>query len=198
MDARDHVKKTDAKIPICEPCTSCGVRCCNRFAVPLTGSDLVRMLKKVDAPIDEFCELASAQKIENAPHSYVFIFENKKLEEKLLTLKRRKNMYCIFSMHSNGCTVWGAHPMVCRAYPFVAKEGGGIKVAKNFVCPRQWKAGEFEEGQIVEIVKKMDEEIFEYNKIVRKWNAEFARKKDEKEFWKYLIKESERILKEKN
>lgn len=177
---------------VSEPCASCGVRCCNRFAVPLTGFDLVRLVEKTGLEIHEFCELADSKNIEAAPHSLVFIFEGGEMRERLLTLRRKKNMYCVFSGHSRGCVVWGAHPFVCRAYPFCIGEDGKIKYVKNFVCPRKWENKEYLEKIIRETIFRQNLEIEEYNKIVRKWNAKFAKenKNGEGEFFDYLLRES--------
>ena len=176
---------------VSEPCASCGVRCCNRFAVPLSGFDVVRIAARTGLEPKEFCELADSKNIEAAPHSLVFIFRGGKIEERLLTLIRKKNMYCVFSKHSKGCGVWGAHPFVCRAYPFRVDESGEIKYVKNFVCPRKWEKNEYLEDVVRRIVEKQNREIIEHNKIVRRWNAEFAagNKEGEKGFFDYLIRE---------
>ncbi|MFH0927166.1 MAG: YkgJ family cysteine cluster protein [Candidatus Micrarchaeota archaeon] len=175
---------------VSEPCASCGVKCCNRFAVPITGFDLVRLIEKTGLVPHEFCHLADAKNIEAAPHSLVFIFVDGKLEERLLSLKRKKNMYCIFSNHSKGCGVWGAHPFVCRAYPFTTDERGEIKYVKNFVCPRKWEKGEYVERVVKKVVAAQNQEIAEYNKIVRKWNAQHSKGGSEGEFFEFLLKES--------
>ncbi|MFH1306691.1 MAG: hypothetical protein ABIH83_03505, partial [Candidatus Micrarchaeota archaeon] len=87
---------------ICEPCASCGVRCCNRFAVLLTGFDLVRIIKKSGKKAEEFARLEDGENIGEGYHSRVFIFNEEGMKEKVLCLKRKKSMYCIFSMHSKG------------------------------------------------------------------------------------------------
>jgi len=181
--------KADAEV-VSEPCASCGVKCCNRFAVPITGFDLIRLIEKTGLEIDKFCRLADSKYIESAPHSLVFIFNKGELEERLLTLIRKKNEYCVFSKHSKGCGVWGSHPMVCRAYPFTVDEKGNIQSVKNFVCPRKWEKNEYAERAVKAVVAKQNLEIEAYNKIVRKWNADHSKEKGEKEFFEYLIKES--------
>lgn len=178
---------------ITEPCKSCAVRCCNRFAVPLTYLDVARICERTGMRAQEFCELADAKNIETAPHSLVFIFEGEKMQERLLALKRKKNMYCCFSMHSKGCVVWGAHPMVCRAYPFVGDGKKGIKYAKNFVCPRKWEKGEYNAQEMAATVAKMEKEIELHNKLVRKWNAECAKNSGEKEFFEFMKKMGNKI-----
>ena len=179
---------------VCEPCGSCGVRCCNRFAVPLTGFDLVRLNEKTGFAPEEFCELADAKNIEAAPHSLVFIFVGGEPQERILTLCRGKNMYCVFSRHSRGCSVWGAHPFVCRAYPFCVDEKKQIKYVKNFACPRKWEKNEYLENVVRQVVGRQNGEIEGHNKIIRKWNAEFSKEKSEKEFFEYLIKMSKKRI----
>ncbi len=187
--------------PITEPCASCGVKCCNRFAVPLTGFDVARILDKLGGEPTEFAQLADSRSIEGSPHSTVFIFEHGKLSERLLVLKRHpKTNWCVFSRHSAGCAIWGYHPMVCRAYPFILKpEGGpvgtnagGLGYTKNYVCPRNWEKGEYDEAGVRQVVEQQNEELAEYNKLVRAWNAEKAKKGDEKGFWEYILQESRR------
>jgi hypothetical protein len=43
-------------------------------------------------------------------------------------------------------------------------------------------------------VAAQNREIEEYNKIVRKWNAEYAKDKGEKEFFEHLIAQSRRQM----
>jgi Fe-S-cluster containining protein len=182
----------------------------------VTGFDLVRIVDKLEEDPWAFAELAHAAEIESAPHTMVFLFNEKgKMEERLLTLQRRKNNYCIFSRHSQGCAIWGFHPMVCRAYPFAYKEGGKIGYTKNFVCPRPWEKSEWPEN-VRNILEVQNKEMEEYNKIVREWNATRAKKEGEKEregkhalhspehpmrgaekaFWKFLMEKSREKMKE--
>ncbi|MCL6088965.1 MAG: YkgJ family cysteine cluster protein [Candidatus Marsarchaeota archaeon] len=178
-------------VKIVEPCASCGVKCCNRFAVPLTGFDVVRILDKLGGEPTEFAQLADARSIEGSPHSTVFIFEHGKLSERLLVLKRhQKTNWCVFSRHSAGCAIWGFHPMVCRAYPFILKPEGGLGYTKNYACPRSWEKGEYAEAGVRQVVEQQNEELAQYNKLVRAWNAEKAKKGDEKGFWKYILQKS--------
>ncbi len=186
---------------IVEPCASCGVRCCNRFAVPLTGFDVVHIMmhtkKETPQECKQFCELADAKNIESAPHSLVFIFNQGVLEERLLTLVRKKNMYCVFSKHSKGCEIWGAHPTVCRAYPFSLDDQSQIKYVKNFVCPRKWSEQEYDKDAVREIIERQNSEIEQYNKIIREWNARHSKEKSEMDFFDFLIAKTKIAMKKK-
>ncbi len=185
-----------AKTSMTEPCASCGEKCCNRFAVPITGFDMLRIMRRLDCEPDEFCELDEAKYIQSAPHSTVFIFDKHgQMSERLLILKRLKTNYCIFSRHSNGCAIWGYHPMACKAYPFafVGKEADGtdkIGYTRNFVCPRLWQKGEYDEGKVRQVLDAMEMEMAEHNRIVREWNATRSKDGDEKGFFKFLIGQS--------
>ncbi|VVB56989.1 Uncharacterised protein [uncultured archaeon] len=182
--------------PIPEPCGSCGVKCCNRFAVPITGFDILRILEKLGGEPTEFCELADARTIEGSPHSRVFIFDKGVMGERLLVLKRHpKTNWCHFSRHSMGCAIWGYHPLVCRSYPFILKDGK-LAYTKNYVCPRNWEKGEYDEERVRKTVEAQNSEIEDYNRLVRAWNAERARKSDEKGFWKHLLEKSRERLPE--
>ncbi len=188
---------------LAEPCASCGEKCCNRFAVPVTGFDLVRIADRLGDEPWEFAELAPAAEIQAAPHWLVFIFDEKgQMREKLLTLQRRRNNYCIFSRHSQGCAIWGFHPMVCRAYPFAFTGGERIGYTKNFVCPRPWEQKEWP-ANVRQILEVQNLEMEEYNKIVREWNAAHSRQQmkrgtegGEKAFWKFLMEKSREKMKE--
>ena len=182
------------KIQMVEPCASCGEKCCNRFAVPITGFDLLRIIAKLKCKSDEFCLLDEAKYIQSAPHSNVFIFDKHgQMSERLLILKRLKTNFCIFSRHSKGCAIWGYHPMACVAYPFaiVGLEKNGddkIGYTKNFVCPRKWDEKEYDKEKVQELLEKTEWEMAEHNKIVREWNATLAKKGSESEFFEFLIK----------
>ncbi|MFH1095281.1 MAG: YkgJ family cysteine cluster protein [Candidatus Micrarchaeota archaeon] len=199
--ANEKIAERAARLPrakpaMSEPCASCGEKCCNRFAVPISGFDMLRIMRKLDCEPGEFCELDEAKYIQSAPHSTVFIFGKEGvMSERLLILKRLKTNYCIFSRHSHGCAIWGFHPMACKAYPFafVGKEAGGkdkIGYTRNFVCPRPWEKGEYDEGGVRTVLDAMEREMAEYNIIVREWNATRAKEGGEKEFFKFLIEKS--------
>lgn len=123
-----RVREMNLNIP--EPCASCGGKCCNRFAVPITHLDVLRLAKHTGKEPIEFCRLEDSQNISKNPYPKVFVEnEQGKLIEKMLVLKRTKTDWCVFFARSNGCTVHQGRPMVCRTYPFslfseFAKEKG--------------------------------------------------------------------------
>lgn len=198
----ERIAQGSALPKMTEPCASCGEKCCNRFAVPVTGFDVARILERLGGKPEEFAHLAVAEHIQNAPHAGVFIFDKEgRMEERLLTLRRMKTNYCIFSRHSDGCAIWGYHPMACRAYPFAFGEEGRIGYTKNLVCPRNWEKGEYDEKKVLAILKQTQDEMDEYNKMVRAWNANHAKKAGkagagEERFWEFLLKESGKRMRE--
>jgi Fe-S-cluster containining protein len=173
------------KIPKAQPCASCDVPCCRRFVVPITGFDIKRIID-VGKKIEDFCVLENVEGIELSDHSTVFIKDGEMLREKSLVL-RREEKRCVLFVEER-CSIWSHHPYACRTYPFVEREGK-LGYAKRLVCPRKWREGEYVEDEIREDIDRMSLEIAQHNKIVRFWNANFSKKKSEKEFFEYLISE---------
>lgn len=210
-----------------EPCASCGGKCCNRFAVPITHLDVLRLVEFTGKKPHEFCSLEDSQNISQNPYPRIFVQEGGKLAEKLLVLKRNKTNWCVFFARSNGCSVHGGRPAVCRAYPFSLfvgqaknagkmaqivkalgafaknarkadlsneKAKGEIYYTRNVVCPRAWEESEYCQQEVLEDLKRQQEELAKYWKIANEWNVkgrkegnagfegflEFAMKKAEK------------------
>ena len=186
--------KDKASIKISEPCASCAVRCCNRFAVPITVFDAARICKKLKCRPEEFAALADAKNIEPSIHSGIFIFHDGFLEERLLTLLRLPNNFCIFSRHLQGCAIWGFHPTVCQAYPFILGEDISLAYTKNFACMRKWQDNEYNKKKMLKLAMQNHVEIMMHNKIVREWNAKKANKGGEKEFWKFALAKAKKGL----
>lgn len=121
-----------------EPCASCGGKCCNRFAVPITHLDLLRLQKHTGLKADEFCALEDAQLVSENPYPKVFVREGGGWKEKLLVMGRKKTEHCVFFAKSSGCRVHSARPAVCRTYPFsstscVKRKGMGNKRLERLV-----------------------------------------------------------------
>ncbi len=179
---------------LAEPCASCHMRCCTHFTIPLTAFDIARICSKLNCAPSEFCHLVESEKVEASPHANVLVFdENGKICEKTAVLRKKENGACTFFRELRGCGIHGFHPMPCRAYPFAFDANGKMKKNRHFVCPREWKKGEdYDEGEVEKMLEKMENEIAGHNKLVRKWNAEFAKKitgeKAESEFFGYLEK----------
>lgn len=189
-------------LPILEPCLSCGARCCNRFAVCVTGFDVLRLVEGTGKPASDFVCCHEA-KLVSYRHDPVFFLFNEKgeMNEFLLTLKRKKTNYCGFSKHSKGCAVYEHRPLVCRSYPFVYDAEKGIKHVKEPVCWRLWRDEEMDKKYFEGIFEKHAKELFEYGKIARRWNAERARKGGNfEDYLKFVIEEthsvSERLARE--
>lgn len=173
------------KIAKTEPCASCNVPCCKRFVVPITGFDLLRILE-LGGRARGICRLVDSTDIELSDHSTVFILEQGELREKSLVLRRVDGICGFF--REGRCSIWSKHPYACKTYPFVEREDK-IGYAKTFVCPREWRKDDYSEKRVLEEIERMSEEIAEHNKIVRFWNANFSKNKDEDQFFDYLISE---------
>lgn len=160
-----------------EPCASCHMRCCTHFSIPITLFDMARICAKLKCQPSDFCHLAPADSVEQAPHENVFLFDGKgKLREMSLRLRKKTDGSCTFFRGISGCSIHGFHPLACRAYPFVFDERGGLKKNVHFICPRDWKKNEYDEGGVKAVLEKMELEISAHNKIVRKWNAKKSAK----------------------
>ncbi|MEM4235900.1 MAG: YkgJ family cysteine cluster protein [Candidatus Anstonellaceae archaeon] len=173
---------------IAAPCKDCKVLCCEKFIIPLTIFDIERIKNKTKLPAREFCELINYNNTDDKLFWPIYFLDKKnRLEEKLIVLKRN-NDACIF-LNSKKCKIWGEHPAVCKVYPFFYfEQGEKIEYVKNFICPRKWSGEEIEVYRIKEHLKRFKKEIATHNKIIRKWNANYATKTEE-EFFNYIKKE---------
>jgi Fe-S-cluster containining protein len=181
--------------PILEPCASCGARCCNRFAVCVTGFDILRLAEGTGRPAPDFAFCHEANLVSYRHDPTFFLFDNKgKMKEFLLTLKRKKTNYCEFSKHSKGCAVYAHRPMVCRSYPFVYDRESDIKYVNAPVCWRLWREEEVDRTYFSDIMDRHAKELFEYGKIARRWNAERAKKGGTfEDYLDFIVGESRKV-----
>lgn len=191
------VHKMNLNIP--EPCASCGGKCCNRFAVPITHLDVLRLSKRTGKEPIEFCKLEDSQNISKNPYPKVFVEnEDGKLVEKMLVLKRNKNEWCIFFARSNGCTAHLGRPVVCKTYPFslfseFAKEKGiGSKKLERILQAFAPKAksedisGEKADGEVYYTMntacpRRWEKEEFSIEEVMRDLKVQ---EEQLKEYWK--------------
>ena len=182
-----------------KPCAPCNMRCCTHFNVPVTVFDIGRVCEKLKCNLSGFCSLVPADRVEQAPHANVFLFDEKGgMREMALVLRKKEDGSCIFFGRVRGCGIHGFHPLACRAYPFVFDWKGKLKYNRHFICPRKWKEGEYDEDEMKEALDGMEKEISSHDRIIRKWNAKKAKEKKgktaEKEFFRFLQSEIKAAL----
>lgn len=51
-----------------------------------------------------------------------------------------------------------------------------LRQNRHFVCPRKWRAGEWNEKEVGKILDEFASEVARHDKIVREWNARHSQK----------------------
>ena len=107
------------------PCDECGARCCKKFLIAPTASDIARLSSKLGTAAPEFLEAFPAEKCA-CVHAPSFWVDGKEI---FIGLKRKKGA-CLF-LRGNACSVHNFKPLVCRTFPFCLNK---YEVEKSSFC----------------------------------------------------------------
>jgi Fe-S-cluster containining protein len=106
-------KKTQAS---CDDgaCTNHAV-CCKDTIVPITDTDVKRLMKVTGLPADEIIRLYSPSDLQyDTDHTWIRMGYGKRI----IGLKKKGNR-CKFLNDHDLCTVYDARPITCRTYPYM-------------------------------------------------------------------------------
>ncbi len=148
-------------------CSGCEGLCCRNHVIFLCPSDLKDFeklgLNPVDylflGPVDELTSRFSDVLIDG---KYFY-----------LTLKRRKNGYCVFARKENKnieCIIYDDRPLTCRLYPLKLTSKKRIAKRGGIVCPLTVDKNQSKEkvtylnDRIQREIKTYGEKAFEWNK----------------------------------
>jgi len=100
-------------------CSSSGA-CCKNFLTNISLKDLAEILKnKPELKAEDFLNFNQ----DNHLIDFIINKEDKNLDSKVLTLKKKDDMSCIF-LENNKCSIYNFRPSVCKNWPmFLDKEG---------------------------------------------------------------------------
>lgn len=169
-------------------CLGCG-RCCTETVVPVTDTDVKRLMKFTKKTADEIVTFLGTEDVEWEDGDDSWITTNN--GPKFLALIK-KHGRCQFLDESNRCTVYEARPMTCRTFPlqiFINDDKTAIEnITLNRIVKKSYPFSEkptktrevaFEQG----LAEDRDDASF--RKKIKKWNDE-KRKGGLQAFLKYV------------
>jgi len=158
-------------------CLGCTVSCCRNYFIPLTCSDVKRLVERGLDPLD-YIDFSRVGSIESA-------YPDVRLGDGYyyMVLRRRADEACALSSESSGnliCSIHGSHPTVCRLYPFDEFTGG---FRGKVTCERYGRA-DFDVGELAD---KRRSEHEEYALKVRQWNGSCRERRSAPDFISFLL-----------
>jgi len=145
-------------------CLRCG-NCCTQFGVCVTPFDIARIVECTRMKPEEFLSLIDDYPGREREEPAVLIDG----KMKIVVLRRDlKEVCCFYS--EDGCKIYECRPYLCRAYPFIIKEGK-LEETKSRACIRCWEPGAGEKKQYLKDAKKYAKQVQEYKKIAEEWNS---------------------------
>jgi Fe-S-cluster containining protein len=152
-------------------CERCDGGCCRIYVVPLTHADIKRLASCGLDPVDFVGWVSVGSLHSNHP--------DVRLDDgyHYMVMKRGPDGGCVLAKAKDGalrCSKWGAHPALCRMYPFTF-EGEHTKRRCNVARPRE---ADFEEAL---------REMGGYIERVSLWNKKRRGVRSRREFLEYLM-----------
>lgn len=168
------------------PCNHCPAKCCKNYSVSLTHSDLFRLKELLGSNFSQYLEfdLALGHDENLAPHFLLNLDGSEKFY--ILRLKRDKKETCLFLGKNNLCTIYDSRPRKCRTYPFI-KDNLSISLKEGSRCPVSWNLDSTLIDQFISDLTNQKDEISQFSKLCKKWNAQNKIQKTKENFLNYLF-----------
>lgn len=166
-------------------CQGCG-GCCTKTLVPVTDSDIKRLVKRTGKSADEIVRLYDSTDVSYDAESDGWI--RMKYGKRFLGLKK-KNGKCQFLDENNRCQVYEDRPATCRTFPLQIHLDENDKITNvslNRIIKSSYPLGEKQPINRILTYAKMEEKEDQqfYNKV-QSWNSNAANG-GKKEFLKFL------------
>lgn len=182
------------------PCGGCHAGCCRAFAVPLTGSDVVRIIQEQRHSFAEFvCRWADLDGSISRQIAPQFRFEDDPETPFVIGLLQnessafpgtRKCRFLIETAEHTGtgtsrstCSIYESRPAACRVFPFRFEPSGSVgiqpDVTKNdgksipaSLCPSAWNVSAEQRWQAEIDLGDCLQQMALFRLIAERWNAE--------------------------
>ncbi len=145
-------------------CLRCG-KCCTQFGVCVTPFDILRISEGTGMKPGAFLSLVDDYSEREREEPAVLI--DGKMQ--IVVLKRSAGKICFF-YSKEGCNIYEFRPYLCRAYPFMIRNGK-ITETKSRACIGYWNPGEAGKRQYLKDAKIYAKQVKEYKKIAEEWNS---------------------------
>ena len=189
-------------------CTQCG-QCCSEYCIPVTHTDLFRVLEFLgkEITVDNISEIVEfiepdeevLETYEDVPKILLSNYANDNL-----VMVFQGDDYCLF-FDGKGCSIYPVRPLVCRFFPFTYEfvnddgdysnpESKEIKFELNpdtDYCKGKTQGDPFDFEKLKKEVYETTREDVKFEKVIGAWNASiiFGQRDDyhEEAFFEYLI-----------
>jgi len=166
-------------------CVGCG-GCCTHSIVPVTDSDIKRLMRRTGKSADELVRFYDTTDVEfdqEDPHWIEMDYG-----KRTIALKK-KNGKCRFLDDNNRCTVYTDRPATCRTFPLAIdldQKGNFASITLNRIIKQSYPYGAKQPVQKIKLAAQMEEREDErfYNKI-DKWNK-MNKRPSKQAFLKFL------------
>lgn len=164
-------------------CTECG-DCCRRHRVPLTASDLARLVRATALPAPDLVDWLSPEEVDMSgePESFVLLPAGRRLPV-LAHARPRSELQesaCRF-LDANRCAVYAARPACCRTFPLELQgdvESGKrrLMVLPDAACPALFNGSDRSDETIRRLIER-SHELGRHIELVQLWNRRQRRRR---------------------
>jgi Fe-S-cluster containining protein len=180
------------------PCTGCHAGCCRAFAVPLTGADIVRIMRDQKRAFREFvCRWADAEGAISRNIAPQFLFDDDPETPFVIGLLQNESgtypgtRKCHFlterspdaeQQSASICSIYESRPAACRVFPFRFDAAGEIAVQPGLneaddhrlptkLCPTEWIISDRQQFQARIDLDDCLQQMELFRLIAHRWNA---------------------------
>lgn len=180
------------------PCTDCHAGCCRAFAVPLTGADVVRIIRDRKLSFRDFvCRWADPEGLISRKIAPQFSFDDEPETPFVIGLRQNESALwpdtrkCLFlserlpessgSAGSSICSIYESRPAACRVFPFRFEPSGRVGIQPSLttprapvtpttLCPSEWNISDVQRLQAEFDLEDCLRQMELFHLIARKWN----------------------------
>jgi len=181
------------------PCDSCTAGCCRNFAVPLTASDIQRIIGERGVAFGDFvCGWGEEQGRIGGGNVPQFYFKDAPGVPFVIAITPRPSQLypgtrkCPFlredgplaggSSCRTSCSIYASRPSVCRVFPFHRDAAGQVKVSPDLearskeqkppytLCPTQWTLTDEQRERVARDLKLLRAEMLYLTQLAEIWN----------------------------
>ena len=163
-------------------CTGCG-DCCRLHRVPLTASDLARLVRATALPAPALVDWLAPEQVDMSgePESFVLLPLGRRLPvlAHAAAVRETSESACRL-LTANQCSVYAARPACCRTFPLELDDAVESGKRRLTVLPDARCPGSFDGLDVSnEALRRLDErsaELRHHIDLVREWNQRQRRR----------------------
>ncbi|HEY6560508.1 MAG TPA: YkgJ family cysteine cluster protein [Polyangiaceae bacterium] len=164
-------------------CTECG-DCCRRHRVPITASDMARLVRATGLPARALVDWLSPDDVDMSgePESFVLLPAGRRLPvlAHVAPAGESRESTCRF-LDTNRCTVYAARPACCRSFPLELADDVESGKRRLIVLPDAQCPGSFDGSDVSgAALRRLDErcrELRQHVHLVGAWNHRQRRRR---------------------